>query len=166
MWCLHFYIQFILLYIYIYIFFLFSILPFFPFPPTAVRDDASVLLWSLQEVWFLIDRWRSSTVAALTCVCIAEPRPGNTRSILMTSPAPTLCSRLSLLAVETSRLSLREKRAGISKGTRASWEGEGLLTSEWRGSSFGRWRVADSASGLGLAYTQEEKRRGNTAVHC
>lgn len=35
------------------------------------------------------------------------------------------------------------------------------------GESFGgRWRVADSASGLGLAYTREEKReRENIAVH-
>lgn len=86
--------------------------------------------------------------------------------------SPTLCSRLPLFAVETSSLSLREKRAGISKRTRASSEEEGPLVSEWkeRESFVGRRRVADGASGLGLAHThihtQEEKRRGNIAVHC
>ncbi len=69
-----------------------------------------------------------------------------------------------------------EKRAGISKRTRAGSEEEGPLVSEWkeRESFVGRWRVADGASGLGLAHThthahihtQEEERRGNIAVHC
>ena len=117
----------------------------------------------------LIGQQRGSTVAALTCVCIAEPQPGNTRSILMTSP--THCAPASLLfAVETSSLSLGEKRAGISKRTRAGSEEEGPPVSEWRGRDCfgGRRRVADAASGLGLAHihTQEEKRRGNIAVHC
>lgn len=62
----------------------------------------------------LIGQWRISTVAALTCVCIAEPQPGNTRSILMTSPTPTLCFCLPLFAVKTSSRSLSEKKGQAS----------------------------------------------------
>lgn len=127
----------------------------------------------------LIGQWRGSTVAALTCVCIAEPQPGNTRSILMTSPTPTLCSRLPLFAVETSSLSHSERKEQASvKEQELARKRRGRPWANREGESFsgGRRRVADSASGLGLAHTYiHRKRRGEgillhivktSAVHC
>lgn len=56
----------------------------------------------------LIGQWRGSTVAALTCICIAEPQPGNTRSILMTSPH-TLLPPSSVFCWNKLALTQRER---------------------------------------------------------
>lgn len=111
---------------------------------------------------------RGSTVAALTCVCIAEPQPGNTRSILMTSPTPTHCSRLPLLfAVETSSLTQRKEQAS-GKEQELALKRRGCLRANGEWESFGgRWREADSASGLGLAHTYiHRKGRGEGILPC
>lgn len=112
-----------------------------------------------------IGQRRGSTVAALTCICIAEPQPGNTRSILMTSPTPILPSlHPSVCCWNKHSLSLREKRAGTSKRTRASSEEEGLLASEWRGRELqGRgvsWQCLQARTGT------HRKRRGEEREYC
>lgn len=151
-------------------FFLSAILPSFPSSPSCCsqgwRISIAVELTG-SVVW--IGQRRGSTVAALTCVCIAEPQPGNTRSILMTSP--TLCSRLPPCVCCWNKLALsrseRKEQASVKEqelpGKRRGcpWaNGEGESTGGRRGE-------ADSASGLGLAHTlTHRKRRGEGILSC
>lgn len=109
----------------------FAPIPYVPLPPTAVRDDASVLLRSSQEVSLDRPAERQHTLAAPACICIAEQRPGNTRSILMTSPhhsAPAL--HLCLLLKQACSLTRSEKRQASVREQGLARKEEGLLVSE------------------------------------
>lgn len=109
----------------------FAPIHYVPLPPTAVRDDASVLLRSSQEVSLDRPAERQHTLAAPACICIAEQRPGNTRSILMTSPhhsAPAL--PLCLLLKQARSLTRSEKRQASVREQGLARKEEGLLVSE------------------------------------
>lgn len=78
-------------------------------------------------------RGRQHTLTAPACICIAEQQPGNTRSILMTSPhhsAPTL--PLCLLLKQARSLTSRKKRQASVREQGLARKEEGLLVSEWR----------------------------------
>lgn len=115
-------------------------------PPAAVGGWRISIAVELTGSGVLIGQRRSSTVAALTCICIAETQPGNTRSILMTSFAPHR-GPTSPRCVLKQACSHSENGAGIGERTRASREGEGPLVSKWRERRhfWGRRRVADCA---------------------
>lgn len=83
-------------------------------------------------------------------------------------PPPSVCY-WNKLALPLS-LSDRKEQASVKEQEQAR-KRRGCPWANWEGESFwGRQREADRASGLGLthtrAHTQEEKRRGNIAVHC
>lgn len=78
-------------------------------------------------------RGRQHTLTAPACICIAEQRPGNTRSILMTSPhhsAPAL--PLCLLLKQARSLTSRKKRQASVREQGLPRKEEGLLVSGWR----------------------------------
>lgn len=131
--------------------------PTFLSPPTAVRDDASVLLWSSQKV--SLDRPAERQAAHINGPGVHMHRWTTARehSQHFDDITPPLCSRpLSVCCWNRHTLSLAEKKRQASVREQGlAREEEGLLVSEWREPERerelfgGRRRVADGARGLG-----------------
>lgn len=151
----------------------FSLILYVPIPLTAVRDDASVLLWSSQEV--SLDRPAERQAAHINGPGVHMHRWTTARehSQHFDDITPPLCCRppsLCLLLKQARSLTSK-KKAGISERTRAgSGRGGAARKRMKREGELGGGGWLTVLVGLDRthtqAHTQEDKRTRNIATCC